>query len=117
MSGSRIYTVSPGRPFLEALASAILAGDLPTAGGVAPTPISLASYTLLLPTRRATRALQDAFLAVSGGAALLLPKIRPIAEGQEESEPAGGRRRPRRAWPRRRRHRRPRSAKSSAVSC
>ena len=92
----------PGRPFLRALADAILAGDLPTPGGAKPTPISLSSYTLLLPTRRATRALQDAFLASStsqtccgpqsadriaslgGGAAMLLPKIRPIAEGLED---------------------------------
>jgi ATP-dependent helicase/nuclease subunit B len=69
---------------VHALASAILKGDLPRAGGIAPTPINLAGYTLLLPTRRATRALQNAFLAVSGGAAMLLPKIRPIAEGQED---------------------------------
>lgn len=81
---ARVYTVPPGLPFLRTLADAILAGDLPNAGGVKPTPISLAGYTLLLPTRRATRAVQDAFLAASGGAALLLPKIRPIGEGVED---------------------------------
>lgn len=81
---TRIYTVSPGRPFLRTLAEAILAGDLPAPGGAPPDPISLASYALMLPTRRATRALQEAFLAASGGAALLLPAIRPIAEGQED---------------------------------
>ena len=53
-------------------------------GGAKPTPISLSRYTLLLPTRRATRALQEAFLAASGGAALLLPKIRPIGDGIED---------------------------------
>lgn len=79
-----IYTVSPGRPFLHALATAILGGQLPRAGSPKPSPIDLAGYTLLLPTRRATRALQNAFLEASGGAALLLPKIRPIAEGQED---------------------------------
>ena len=80
----RVYTVPPGLPFLRTLADAILAGDLPNEGGPKPTPISLAGYTLLLPTRRATRAVQDAFLAASGGAALLLPKIRPIGEGVED---------------------------------
>ena len=46
--------------------------------------------TLLLPTRRATRALQEAFLAASGGAALLLPKIRPIIGAREDLAPVAG---------------------------
>ncbi len=81
---ARIFTVPPGQPFLVAVARAILVGDLPVPGGPAPDPLSLPSYTLLLPTRRAARALQDAFLKVGGGRALLLPRIRPIAEGQED---------------------------------
>jgi ATP-dependent helicase/nuclease subunit B len=81
---ARIFTIPPGQPFLVALARAILAGDLPVPSGMPPDPMSLPSYTLLLPTRRAARALQDAFLRVSGGRALLLPRIRPIAEGQED---------------------------------
>ena len=80
----RVYTIPPGLPFLRTLADAILAGDLPNPGGAKPSPISLAGYTLLLPTRRATRAVQEAFLAASGGAALLLPKIRPIGDGIED---------------------------------
>jgi ATP-dependent helicase/nuclease subunit B len=79
-----IYTLPPGLPFLGTLAEAILAGDLPRQGGTKPTPISLAQVTLLLPTRRATRALQEAFLTASKGAALLLPKIKPIGEGSED---------------------------------
>ena len=81
---AHIFTVPPGQPFLVAVARAILVGDLPVPGGAAPDPLSLPSYTLLLPTRRAARALQDAFLKVGGGRALLLPRIRPIAEGQED---------------------------------
>ena len=53
-------------------------------GGRRPDPLQLADTTLYLPTRRATRALQEAFLKVSGGGALLLPKIKPIAEGSED---------------------------------
>lgn len=71
-------------PFLTALARAILSGDLPRAGGAAPAVLDLPDITLLLPTRRATRALQDAFLAAAGGRALLLPQVRPIAETQED---------------------------------
>ncbi len=81
---SNVYTVPPGRPFLRCLAAAILDGNLPVAGGEARGALDIAAITLMLPTRRATRALQDAFLAASGGRAMLLPKIMPVSEGQEE---------------------------------
>lgn len=81
---SRVFTVPPGRAFLDAIASAILNGDLPTAGGKAPAALDLPSYTLLLPTRRAARALQEGFLKAAGGRAMLLPAIRPISEGEED---------------------------------
>jgi ATP-dependent helicase/nuclease subunit B len=45
--------------------------------------LDLPTYTILLPTRRSARALQEAFLAASGGRAMLLPRIRPIAEGDD----------------------------------
>ncbi len=82
--GPRIYTVPSGRPFLTELARALLAGDLPVPGGKRPDALELADVALFLPTRRATRALQEAFLRASDGAALLLPRIRPIAEGADE---------------------------------
>ena len=37
-----------------------------------------------MPTRRAARALQEAFLEAGGGRAMLLPAIRPIAQGDED---------------------------------
>ena len=80
----RIYTVPPGEPFLLALARAILNGDLPSAGGQKPDPLSLPDVTLLLPTRRAARAAQDAFLQASGATALLMPRVQPISEGEED---------------------------------
>ena len=84
-----IFTVPPGRAFLDCLAEAILSGDLPRAGGLAPSPLDLAGWTLMLPTRRAARAFQDAFLRASakrtaGTQAMLLPRIKPIAEGAED---------------------------------
>ena len=81
----RIYTVPHGRPFLTALAEALLGGNLPVPGGRCPGPMELADTTLLLPTRRATRALQDAFLRASGGGAVLLPRIRPIFATSEDA--------------------------------
>lgn len=79
-----IYTVPPGEPFLPRLARAILNGDLPQPGGARPDPLSLPDVTLLLPTRRAARVMQDAFLAASGARGLLMPQIRPISEGEED---------------------------------
>ncbi len=80
-----IFNVAPGRPFLETVARAILDGHLPTAGSAKPDPLDLPSMTILLPTRRAARALQEGFLKVTGGRAMLLPAIRPIAETEEEA--------------------------------
>jgi ATP-dependent helicase/nuclease subunit B len=83
-TSARVFTVPAGRPFLEAVAAAILKGDLPAAGGAAPSPLELPDVTLLLPTRRATRAMQEAFLTASGGRAMTLPQIRPISAGDED---------------------------------
>ncbi|MEZ5843565.1 MAG: double-strand break repair protein AddB [Hyphomicrobiaceae bacterium] len=79
-----VFTVSPGVSFLDALAHAVLAGDLPRAGGAPPSLIDLASITILLPTRRAARALTEAFLRASGQNAIIAPSIRPIAETDED---------------------------------
>ncbi|MEQ1669607.1 MAG: double-strand break repair protein AddB, partial [Hyphomicrobium sp.] len=81
---ARIYTVPPGEPFLLALARALLNGNLPNPGGPKPDPLNLPDITLLLPTRRAARVAQDAFLKASGAKALLMPRIRPISEGEDD---------------------------------
>src|SRR5690242_3845057 len=73
-----VYTIAPDQPFLGVLARSLLdkaAGD----------PLRLARMTVLLPTRRAARALREAFLRLSGeeggtGAPLLLPRLRPIGD-------------------------------------
>lgn len=80
----RILTIPSTEPFLSTLARALLDGTLPGGGAPPLTPLDLASMTILLPTRRAARSLQNAFLAASGARALLLPAIRPISEGDEE---------------------------------
>jgi ATP-dependent helicase/nuclease subunit B len=82
----RIYTIPSGLPFLATLARALLAGELPVAGGAPPGPLELADVTLLLPTRRATAGLQRAFLESARGAALLLPKVRPIFARAEDGD-------------------------------
>jgi double-strand break repair protein AddB len=81
----RLYTIPPSAPFLTTLVRAILAGDLPSPGGAAADPLSLPLTTIYLPTRRAARALREAFLAEAKGGALLLPRIRALGDLDEEA--------------------------------
>jgi double-strand break repair protein AddB len=81
----RLYTIPPSAPFLTILARAVLAGDLPVQGGAKPDPLTLPLTTIYLPTRRAARALREAFLAEAEGQALLLPRIRALGDPDEEA--------------------------------
>jgi ATP-dependent helicase/nuclease subunit B len=47
-------------------------------------PHELALWTILVPTRRAARALEQIFLDLSSGGATLLPRIRPIGDIDED---------------------------------
>ncbi|WP_370156707.1 double-strand break repair protein AddB [Ferrovibrio sp.] len=73
----QVFTIPAGRPFLDLLA----AGCLERWGG---DPLLLSRATILLPTRRACRALAEAFLRQTGGRALLLPAIRPLGDVDED---------------------------------
>lgn len=81
----RLYTIPPSAPFLTTLARAILAGELPSSGGGKPDPLVLPLTTIYLPTRRAARALREAFLAEAKGESLLLPRIRALGDPDEEA--------------------------------
>ena len=74
----RVLTIAPNRPFLDTLAAGLLA----EAGG---EPERLGDYLILLPTRRACRALGEAFLRVGEGRPLILPAIRPLGDVDEEA--------------------------------
>ncbi len=72
----KVYTIAAERPFLDTLAG----GLLEMTGG---DPLGLPRVNILLPTRRAVRALREAFLraATDGrppGKPLLLPRMRPV---------------------------------------
>src|SRR5262245_49993631 len=83
----RIFTVPHGRPFLRAVAEALLAGQLPSPRGRRFAPLELAGITLLLPTRRDITAVQEAFLEAANGAALLLPKVKLISHLSDTPAP------------------------------
>ncbi|MEJ0096768.1 MAG: double-strand break repair protein AddB [Bauldia sp.] len=77
----RVFTVPAGVPFLPTLADALLSGALvPFPAG---DPLALAGVTILVPTRRAARALADILVERRGGEAVLLPAIRPIGDIDE----------------------------------
>lgn len=78
----RLFTIPSGTPFLDALARTLIAD--PSLGGRFGRDVELADMTILLPTRRAVRALGDAFLRAGGGRALLLPAIRPLGDVDED---------------------------------
>jgi ATP-dependent helicase/nuclease subunit B len=81
----RLYTIPPSAPFLTTLAKAVLDGALPSPGRPKPDPLSLPLTTIYLPTRRAGRALREAFLAEAKGEALLLPRIRALGDPDEDA--------------------------------
>lgn len=72
-----LFTIPPHLPFLDAVAAEWL--------GRAADPLAVARGLILLPTRRAARALAEAFLHVSDGRALLLPRI--VALGALDETP------------------------------
>ncbi len=78
----RILTIPPTASFLPTLADALVAGRLvpPPEGGGAHR---LEDHLVLLPTRRACRALSDILLDRAGSGTVLLPRIRPIGDVDE----------------------------------
>lgn len=79
----RLFTIPADVAFLPALTRAILAGDLPIPGPP-PRLEDLPRWTVLLPTRRAVRGLGRSFLGAAGRGAMLLPRIRPIGDVDED---------------------------------
>ncbi len=69
----RVTDIPAGVSFVDALAHGFLDrwGD---------EPLALSAVTVLLPTRRACRALQEAFLRASKGRPLLLPRFLPLGD-------------------------------------
>ncbi len=78
-----LFTIPAGTPFLDALASGLL-------GEYGKDPALLSAARIFLPTRRACQALADAFLRVSDGKPLLLPRLEPLGDIDPEDwhEPA-----------------------------
>ncbi|MFG1401139.1 double-strand break repair protein AddB [Xanthobacter sediminis] len=80
-----MLTIAPTAPFLATLARALLEGRL--IAGYAPRhdPMALAEATVFLPTRRACRLFAEALLEEAGTGALLLPRIVPLGDVDEDA--------------------------------
>lgn len=81
----RVTSIDAGRPFLPTLVRALLDGEVvPGFRWDGRDPVVLADTLILVPTRRAARALEAAFLAEitarGGPSAMLLPAIRPFGD-------------------------------------
>ncbi len=77
MAAPAIYSIRPGIPFVDALAAGILACH-------GEEPMALARVRVLLPNRRAGRALTLAFLRRNGGRPMLLPRMLPVGDLDED---------------------------------
>jgi ATP-dependent helicase/nuclease subunit B len=78
--GPSVFSIPAHVPFVDALAAGVA-----DRYASADDPLALARVLVLLPTRRACRALQDAFLRHSGGRALLLPRMVPLGDVDEDA--------------------------------
>ncbi|MDX1739204.1 MAG: hypothetical protein R3261_13270, partial [Alphaproteobacteria bacterium] len=74
---ANIKTIPANVTFVDALAASLL-------DELELDPMALVDTLVLLPTRRACRALRDAFLRLGGGRALMLPIMRPIGDVDED---------------------------------
>jgi ATP-dependent helicase/nuclease subunit B len=81
----RVFSISPSTPFLPTLARALLDGELVPGFVPRGDPLALASATVYLPTRRATRTFGEALLAALGTEATLLPRIVPLGDTDEDA--------------------------------
>ncbi len=72
-----VYSIAPNRHFIGDLAFGLM-------DRFGASPESLSQVLVLLPTRRACRTLRETFLQLSDGAPLLLPRIRPIGDVDED---------------------------------
>ena len=87
MSSTRpahIFTIPPHMDFLDLLAARVLAGGFPCSTTAPPTPETLSGWRIYVPTRRAAGMLKEAFLRQSGQKALILPRITPLGDPEED---------------------------------
>lgn len=94
MTKQNLFTIAPSVPFLETLVGGLLSGDLIPGFDATASPMALSQVTLYVPTRRAARTLPSLLRSAMGTRAVLLPRILPLGDVDEDeqllrSEPDG----------------------------
>lgn len=72
-----VFNIPAGVSFVDTLAQTML-------DWVRDDALSLSQYLVLLPSRRACRSLREAFLRLTDGAPLILPRMQPIGDVDDE---------------------------------
>ena len=94
MDSPRIFTIPASVPFLPTLVHALIQGELIPGFPAKGDPLTLATATLYVPTRRACRLARDTFLDVIGDGAAILPRIIALGDVDEDelafAQAAGG---------------------------
>ena len=72
-----VMTISSGHSFVDVLADGLI-------DGAGTDPFHLSDTLVLLPNRRACRALRDAFIRVTKGRPTLLPAMQPLGDTDED---------------------------------
>ncbi|WP_460448378.1 double-strand break repair protein AddB [Alsobacter sp. SYSU BS001988] len=85
-AAARLFTISPGSPFLATLADALLGGRIIPGWPDLSDPLQLSQATLFLPTRRAARALATLLAQRMEAGAVLLPRIVPLGDVDDAEE-------------------------------
>ena len=80
----RVFTIPAATPFLPTVIKALIDGRLVNGFAPGADALALATATLYLPTRRATRLARDVFLDVLGTEAAILPRIVAIGDVDED---------------------------------
>jgi ATP-dependent helicase/nuclease subunit B len=73
-----VFSIAPGLSFVDELAAGLMERLVPD------DPLALARATILVPTRRAERALADAFLRQGDGRPLILPRFQTLGDLDDE---------------------------------
>ncbi|MDO9416832.1 double-strand break repair protein AddB [Pararhizobium sp.] len=81
-----VFTIPAGVPFLKTLVESLCTGSLIAGFRYdSSDPLSLATTTIYVPTRRAARVLRSEFVDFLGGHSAILPNIRPLGETDDDS--------------------------------
>ena len=80
-----IFTVPAGEPILPLFAQALCDGRIIDGFSATDGPLTLASATLYVPTRRAARELRSAFVDALKAKAAFLPQIVPLGEFDDDA--------------------------------